>query len=426
MSEHRLVAIEDNGHEEFADAEDFLENARDDVGLSEDLKYWFPEEYVELDLGHRGGGKSVRVARKLLLALKHNYTVYTNYELYPEKIGVDNKPRPLDLEFLLSFDTSLTNSVIGIGEVDTWVERKRAMSTSSILVEKFLHQLRKRGLRVFLDTQSPSLPTVILNQVDLMVQCHDSFYSDYGREHELYKGTNFFYEEEDYSGIFTGYPGKRWRTAIGNANRLWPLYNTYQIFDPWQWARKVEMVGDKMVFNMDEGKMYTSGEHNLEIEQKEIKQFNTLLIGEYRAWGDDLVALAIKNNAVLEERPNRWRFSIDRIQKAMTKVKGKQKRVLENGMTRFQQLAVSSKGYLARVDRGENVMELSRPLREADEDAGIHNVASFSKNELLSTATMGDTVRDLYATGYKTHQIANKLKISEQTVNATLAEEHNE
>ena len=321
---------------------------------------------MELVLGHRGGGKSIRVARKLLLALKQGYHVFTNYELFPEKVGITNgnKPKPLDLEFLLSFDTSLNESVIGIGEVDTWVERKRAMSTSSILVEKFLHQLRKRGLRVFLDTQSPSLPSVVLNQVDMMAWSHDSFYTDWGREHQIFKGTSFFYEVEDNSGIFTGYQGRRWMEAIGNAHQLWPGYNTYQIFDPWQWARKVEIVGEKMVFDMDEGKMYTGGEHNLELEQREISQFNTLLKAEYRAWGNDLIALSLQQDAILREEPNKWVLSIDRVQKAMARLKGKEKKRLEQGMGRLAKLAEGTHGYLARINRGENTIEISKPLKE--------------------------------------------------------------
>lgn len=369
MSEQALAIAEDNGHGEFTDLEDFVEGtSRDVVGLPDELKHWFPTEYVELVLGHRGGGKSVRVARKLLLALKCGYHVFTNYELYPEKMGIDNQPRPLDLQFLLSFNTDLNNAVIGIGEVDTWVERKRAMSTSSIMVDKFLHQLRKRGLRVFLDTQSPSLPTVILNQVDLMVEAHDSFYTDWGREHELYKGTNFYYDETDYSGLFTGYPGRRWRTALGNAQKVWPLYNTYQIFDPWQWARKVEMVGDKMVFDMDEGKMYTSGERNLEMEQREIEQFNTLLKAEYRAWGDSFIALAQASKAVLEEEPNRWRLSIDKLQKGIVKLQGRKRKVAEKLVDRLQNLATNSKGYLARIERGEGIIELAKPITEANSE----------------------------------------------------------
>jgi len=367
MNEQALATIENNGHEEFVDLEDFVEDTnRDVVNLPDELKHWFPTEYVELVLGHRGGGKSVRVARKLLLALKHGYPVFTNYELYPEKIGVDNQPRPLDLQFLLSFDPGLTGAVIGLGEVDTWVERKRAMSTSSIMVDKFLHQLRKRGLRVIMDTQSPSLPSVILNQVDLMVEAHDSFYTDWGREHGLYKGTSFYYDEEDYSGLFTGYPGRRWRTALGNAQKVWPLYNTYQIFDPWQWARKVEMVGDKMVFDIDEGRMFTGGEHNLEMEQREIKQFNTLLKGVYRAWGNDFIELAQANKAVLEEEPNRWRISLHQLQKAMANLTGKHRKTAEKLVARLEKLATNSNGYLARIDRGQDIIYLVKPLEEAN------------------------------------------------------------
>ena len=365
MSEQALGTVEDNGHREYADAEDFLEEvAAHNPALPEELRHWFPTEYVELVLGHRGGGKSIRVARKLLLALKQGYHVFTNYELYPERVGITNnhKPQPLDLEFLLSFDTSMNESVIGIGEVDTWVERKRAMSTSSILVEKFLHQLRKRGLRVFLDTQSPSLPSVILNQVDMTAWSQDAFYSEWGMEHQVYKGTNFFYQVEDSSGIFTGWRGRRWPEAIGNAHQLWPGYNTWQIFDPWQWARKVEMVGGKMVFDMDEGKMYTSGEHNLEMEQREIKQFNTLLMGEYRAWGNDFLELVTQNNAVLEEKPNRWRISLDAVQKAIVRLTGKKRKVAERLVARLDKLATNSNGYLARIERGQGIIELAMPM----------------------------------------------------------------
>ena len=359
MSEQAIVATRGNGHEEYADIEEFLEATPSDDTGSEEPEQWFPKEYVELVLGHRGGGKSVRVARKLILALKHGYNVYTNYELYPEKIGIDNQPRSLDLEHLLRFDTDLNNSVIGIGEVDTWVERKRAMSTSSIMVDKFLHQLRKRGLRVLLDTQSPSLPSAIINQVDLIAWSHDSFYTDWGIEHQIRKGTSFYYKEEDHSGIFTGHPGRMWRTALGNADRIWPLYNTYQIFDPWQWARKVEIVGEKMVFNMDDQKMYTSGERNLEIEQREIKQFNTLLKAEYRAWGNEFIHLSQQNKAVLEELPNRWRVSLDKIQKIISRLTGKKRKEAERLVDKLQNLSENSNGYLARIDRGQGIIEMA-------------------------------------------------------------------
>lgn len=363
MNESSIAVIEGNGHSEPLDAEDFLEtSAKENAGLPEELRNYFPREYVELVLGPRGSGKSVRVARKLLKALKAGLQVFTNYELYPEKLGIDNIPKPLDLNFLLSFDTSLQEAVIGIGEVDTWIERKRAMSTSNIMVEKFLSQLRKRGLRVFMDTQSPTLPTVILGKVDLLVWSQDSYWSPWGQEHSVYKGTNFFYHAFDHSGLFTGYKGNQWWEAIGNAQKLWPLYNTYQIFDPWQWAKKVEIVGGKMVFDMDDKRMYTGGEHNLALEQREIEQFNTLLKAEYRAWGNDLIDFAIGNEAVLEDQPNKWVISLHELQKGMAKLpKGKLKQV-EKLVNNLNKLATDSNGYLARIDRGQNMIEIAKPI----------------------------------------------------------------
>lgn len=363
MDDSAIAALEHPGHGEPIDADDFLETTtKNEVDMPEESHRYFPREYVELVMGPRGGGKSVRVARKLLKALKAGKAVFTNYELYPEKIGIDNQPRPLDLEFLLSFDTSLNEAVIGIGEVDTWIERKRAMSTSNIMVEKFLSQLRKRGLRVFMDTQSPTLPTVILNKVDLTAWGQDSYWSGYGQEHEVCKGTNFFYSCRDNSGLFTGKPGYSWNEALGNCQKLWPLYNTYQIFDPWQWAKKVEIVGSKMVFDMDDRRLYTGGERNLALEQKEIEQFNTLLKAEYRAWGNAFVDFAMGNNAVLENQPNKFVISIHELQKGIARLPKTKQKATEKLITSLNKLATDSNGYLARIDRGQNAIELAKPI----------------------------------------------------------------
>lgn len=360
-----LEAVRGNGQEEYADAEDFIQNASlDTLDAPEGLSHWFPSEYVVLVLGPRGSGKSTRVARHLLIALAQGYPVFTNYELYPEKLGIDNKPQPLNLEFLLSFDTSINHAVVGIGEVDTWIERKRAMSTSNIMVEKFLNQLRKRGLRVFMDTQAPSLPSIILSKVDLMIWSHDFYYTDWGRDNEIPKGTTFYYEEEDASGLFTGQPGTRWRTALRNATKLWPLYNTFQIFDPWQWARKTKIVGEEMVFDMDAGKMYTPGEYGMEQEQRQLTEYDTYIKAQYREWGNDLVTVARVNKALLADEDGHYVISLDGMQKAIVRQKPgtKGRKHIERLFAQLQELEHSSQGYLAQIDRGRNVIRMSKPL----------------------------------------------------------------
>jgi len=50
----------------------------------------------------------------------------------------------------------------------------------------------------------------------------------------------------------------------------------------------------------------------------------------------------------------------------------------------------------------------------------------LSKKDWLNTATIEDAVQDLHATGYKPHQIVQRLKVSEQIVNQILEEQSNE
>ena len=118
----------------------------------------------------------------------------------------------------------------------------------------------------------------------------------------------------------------------------------------------------------------------------------------------------------MEGPPNKYTVSIDRMQKAMSGMPARKQKAIGKLVNRLEKLANNSQGYLARIDRGQNIIELSRPLDEV----GAQNLDSFSKQEILSTAPAEDTIRDLHTTGYKTHQIANKLKISDQAVTAAL------
>ena len=176
------------------DEDEFLDLAvQDSQAAFTEHKGWFPEEYVVGITGHRGSGKSLLLARYLLTALRAGFKVFTSLILYPEKFGITNKPLPIDLELLVSFSQELQDAVVGIEELDTWVEKKRTMSTSSILVEKWLRQMRKRGLKVIFTNQSPYLPWGIMEQLDMLIRSHDFYYSPWGIENNIVKGTSFYY-----------------------------------------------------------------------------------------------------------------------------------------------------------------------------------------------------------------------------------------
>jgi len=304
-SELELATIPGNGHDECADAEEFTNAAAlDAIDLPDELKGWFPSEYVCAILGHRRSGKTTLMAHHLLNAVRKGCQVYTNLDIYPEKLGVPLQRihRPLKLDDLLSFDMEMSEAVIGIEEIGTWVESMRVQSNTNILLSKFFQLfIGKQKLRIFFTNQSEHLPYWIWQQVDLSIQAHDMFYTEWGRENGLAKGTSFYYIARDQSGIFTGQPGYVWTFGMRKANNLWDKFNSYQQFDPYLWARKTELVGEKKVVDMDTGQMYNSGEYSMEEQQRMLEDYDTFMKAQHDAWGKDMVNFARSHDAFVRQ-----------------------------------------------------------------------------------------------------------------------------
>jgi hypothetical protein len=363
MSEELTALLDQPSDSEFTE-DDFIAAAVYDARqLPDENKQWFPPEYVGALVGQRGGGKTLRLAFHSLTALSEGMTVFTNLELYPEKAGIKEKPHPLDLETLLSFDTSLQGALIVISELDTWIEKMRPMSTSSILMGKFLRQLRKRNLIVLFDTQG-EMPSVVLPQVDIIYYSHDFFFTEWGRENNVAKGTDFYYVALDWSGIFTGRKGTWWRECLPHANKLWNLFNTNQIFDPFQFARKITIRGGEMEFNLDSCRIYEPGERDLEMQQEQIRKFNLTLAKEYRAWGNDFIQFATKNKAIIEDQADRYILSVSKIQKEIAKLKGEDRKDVQNWYKNLRKLIRVSNGRLAAFDDAHSVIALAKHMAE--------------------------------------------------------------
>lgn len=360
MSEQSVLTAKD--YDELADETDLLDIAEQDAGeVDEELRQWFPTEYVVAIVGHRGGGKSVLLARYLLNGLIRGYPVFTNLELYPEKLGIDKPQQSLELDNLLSFDPNLSNAIIGIEELGTWIERMRAISTTNILVSKFFQLfIRKKGLRIFFTNQSPYLPSGIWEQVDMVINAHDLFYSEWGKEANLPKGTTFYYIARDVSGIFTGHPGTTWGFALRKANKLWPLFNSYQQFDPYQWARKTRITGADMILDLDEGEYYKAGEQDIRAQQEAIKQYSVVLTQLHRAWDNTLIKLARENNAITQDLPDRLVFSVGKLDNAILGLKGKKRKEAEKYYKELRKHA--GEGHVARFGPEHKIIELAKPI----------------------------------------------------------------
>jgi len=349
------------------DDDDLLELAAEDSDdVADEYKIWFPTEYIVGILGHRGGGKSGALAYYLFNCLAAGCNVFTNLELYPEKLGIDNKPYPLDLNNILNFDMSLEQAVLGIEEIGTWVERKRAMSTTSILLEKFWQLIiRKRGLRIFFTNQSPLLPGGLSEQTDIVHQAFDVFFCDWAREYNIAKGTTFYYMTTDRTGLF-GMQGRTWRVALRKANRLWGTFNTYQMFDPYQWARKTMIKGGEQVIDIDSGESYSASEEGIRAWQKDVSAYSialTKIIGSYESAG--FMDMAEKHKAI-NTLPDRYVFSVHELRKGLTNLKGAKRKQAEGAYNEL--LTLASQGQLARFGPRHESIELARPVTVEQEE----------------------------------------------------------
>lgn len=366
MTPELLIANEPTEElEEYDDPGDFMDAVAPSYsGWTADGMGGFPKEYVVYYTGSRGSSKTLQLARMSLLALAQNIPVFTNVELYPEKAGIKATPNPVNLEFLLSFDESLAHAVITISEIDTWFDRMRETSTGNRLGGKFLQQLRKKGLRIGFDSQD-YLPGGLMRQVDKLVVGHDFVFTDWGKERQIPEGTTFYYDCWDYSGRFTGHRGRYWREALYHAEKLWPLFNTYKIHDPLEFARKVKIVGGEMELNAETGEIYPVSEKNQrqwETDRKANSTVLTRLIASYEATG--FMDLVGEYNGI-EQLDDRIVFSTDKVRKALASLPEQERATMEAVYEEIRGLA--SQERLARFGPRRQYIEVAKPITEANE-----------------------------------------------------------
>ena len=349
--------------EEIEDEEDILEEALEDASeVDDEYRNPFPPEYVVGQIGHRGGGKSALLAFFGFNCLAAGDTVFTNLEMHPELLGIKNRPLPLDQDHLLKFDPILQKAVLLIDEIGTWFERRRGMSTTSILEEKFLELvIRKQNLRIFYTNQSSKLPGPLVEQTDIVFQGYDVFFCDWARETNIAKGTTFLYDVIDRTGIF-GLMNRTWRVRLRRANKLWPCFNSYKVADPYAWARKTIIKGGEQIIDTDTGEAYSASEESIRAWKADIKA-NSIVLGKiidsYESIG--FMNLARNHNAV-EDLPDRLMFSIDKLRKGLVNARGRKREDAERAYNELRILA--GQGQLARFGPRNEYIELAKPVDE--------------------------------------------------------------
>ena len=398
--------------EEIEELEDLVEQVSyDSDEIPPEAYNDFPDDYVIAICSLRGTGKSALLAYYLLNGLAAGEHIFTNLPLFPERAGIYQTPNPLLLDQLLSFDPALDKAVIGIEELHTWIQKKRPMATSAIMADEFLRQLRKRVIRVIFTDQSTNLPRDIERDVDLFIQGTDMRWTDYGRENNIPKGTTFLYQATDFSARFTGQRLRQWKFSLTLANRLWDKFDSFKIYDPFQAFRKYKIIGGGMEYDIDSGKMYGAGEREAQISEEVLQRRFLLLTKFWRSFEVNLLEIAVKSNAIVEDYPNMLALSVEKLRTAVSQLRGNKRRAAEREYNDLRLLA--NGGEMAIYRSGRKVIELAKPIMIEADDSALGQTSNIS-------AETKDAIKDLATTGFKGHQIANKLKISEQAVNETL------
>jgi len=234
------------------DPDDYLE----ELGAEDDYNP-VPDEYVGLLIGPKGGGKDLTLATICFRAMYYQYPIYTNIHFFPDelkRLGIKEEyfPKKLTLDYMVSFDKSLEKCVIAISEIDTWIIKSKANANLNIILTSFLKQIRKKGVKFFGSLHSDdAMPGEIQKEVDLIIECKDAFYTDWGKENMVSRGKMIFQNYYDRTGVFTGHRGQMFGSYYtARSENVWRIYDSFQVYDPFVGFQKVQFEGNEITLDL--------------------------------------------------------------------------------------------------------------------------------------------------------------------------------
>jgi hypothetical protein len=339
------------------------DTAAQDDDDDDEIADWYPEVYVVMVNGFRGGGKTVLVCDWGGYYLQNTeIPVFTNLDYNMERLraeGFANLPQPIDWDGIIARRVDPPAGALNqLDEIDTYLDKLRTTTNQNILATKFMEQLRKRSLKFILSCQFGNyLPYGTMDQVDLLIQAQDLFFTSAGRESGLHKGEKFLYTCTDKSGLFTG--GRRfpwWFTVDGR--KVWGYFETDKLHDLTQFAKKFKIEQEDQTVDSSKG---------AQEQEREIGQFRDT-IG--LVWGSQLMGFlqSNKERINLNDLGNKVRVTMDQIESVLWDIKGPSREILETSYKQLLQMARNRKdGVITRQGR---ILEILKPeaMRRADEE----------------------------------------------------------
>ena len=267
-------------------------------GFRIDLKR---DSYIIGFFGPKGSGKTLAMtyfALKAMILYKFKCWASPGYAI-KFQTGKDGdrqtyESEPLDMGKFYSMDQEITRGLVCIDELPVFAESRASNRLQNRLIDYTLMQVRKRRLNFFYTSQNPEwVDKRIRWSTDIGIFCEDlSRIMSKGEK----RGELIRLYMMDWSGQWTGRPyertGKVIKKDVRYANKIWPVYDSWEVVDAIEASRGVELKLDKYVI----GDVDSNGDGRYSAEEIEVFVDNMRNQGATEVSSNELwQALSLKN-----------------------------------------------------------------------------------------------------------------------------------
>jgi hypothetical protein len=216
-----------------------------------------------------------------------------------------------DQELFAHGDQSLKYKRLFVDEGNYLADRLRSTSNKNLAMTDILQQARKFRMCVVFATINWMWldPRVTGSLCDILIECNDLYYRNYGKKHGMKKGYRIAWDITDQSGKLSGRQFNKLASTTFNSRYMWQTFNTENFVNP-QEARKKLMAEQKMIID-EFGNQVPQTDWLGGIREKVIKLAKTQNVWEARDFWDAL-GIDDQSHKVTAGRFIRSQLGIDR------------------------------------------------------------------------------------------------------------------
>ncbi len=206
--------------------------------------------------GPKGNGKSLVIATLAAQAMIEGLEVVSNMPIafrcvYENRYYKDLYSTPLEMMNLLKLNGKYKGRVILIDEIRRWLSNRKWSSKRNELLNEAINQLRKDDLTILASCKNVRRLDQVFreDELDIEIKCRDA--NNFNSE--IPPGTEIKMTWYDISGGITGNEAEEkppfLETTLDMAERVWAIYNSFQVQDYWETMKELKFDFGKKKFN---------------------------------------------------------------------------------------------------------------------------------------------------------------------------------